>query len=372
MIIFRYLVREVLGASLAVCMVLLLIVVSARFVKYLAEAAAGSLDTAVLLQLMMYRLPTFLELIIPLALVLGILLAYGRLYLDNEMTVLYACGMSERRLIGFTLCSATIVALVVGVFSLYLGPKSAHAAEILLLEQRNRTDFETLKPMRFHKLDSGAGVSYAQSISEDNKQLRNVFMATTAIDADNNAVALLTADTGETIIDPDTGHKFLLLRNGRRYLGKPGDANYRIVEFSTWSQQLPEPDFDAIKPKKPTDGLSTTQLLNMQTSAASAALQWRISLPVLVIIVALLAVPLSRTEPRMGRYSRLLPAMLLYFFYVVSVYYARGSLEEGTAPHPAILWFIHLGFFCFAVLLWQWKAIFRRRNRFSDTAAVTA
>lgn len=337
-------------------MVLLLIVVSARFIKYLAKAAAGGLDAGVLLQLLIYRLPGFLELIIPLAFFLGVLLAYGRLYMDSEMTVLSACGMSEKQLIIYTQVAAVVVALCVAMFSLFLGPKGANASETLLAEQSARTEFETLKPMRFHELSENAGVTYAESISEDRKQLRKVFMATTS-ETGKDQVSIITADTGETVIDPETGRKFLLLRNGRRYTGQPGEVDYQIVEFSTWSQALPEPDYEEIKVKNPIDGLSTTALYNNPTQENMAALQWRFSIPVLVLVVGLLAVPMSKTEPRKGRYSRLFPAIIMYFSYLVAIYTARGRLEEGSAPHAAILWFVHFGFLLLALLLLKWKSL---------------
>lgn len=356
MIIFRYLLREVLSTTFAVSMVLLLIVISARFIKYLSKAASGGLDAGVLLQLMLYRLPGFLELIIPLGFFLGVLLAYGRLYIDSEMTVLSACGMSDKQLIGYTQVSAVMVALVVALFSLYLGPKGADASQAVLAEQSARTEFETLKPMRFHELSENAGVTYAESISEDRKQLRGVFMAT-ASETGHDQVSILTAETGETVIDSETGRKFLLLRNGRRYTGQPGEVDYQVVEFSTWSQSLPEPDYDEIKVKNPIDGLSTLELYNNPSQENSAALQWRLSIPVLVLVVGLLAVPMSKTEPRKGRYSRLFPAVLLYFFYLVAVYAARGRLEEGNAPHEAILWIVHFIFFLLAIFLLSWRSL---------------
>ena len=201
MIIFRYLAREVLMSMLAVSLILLLIIISARFVTYLAEAAAGELDGGVLLTLMTYRLPAYLELILPLGLFLGILMAYGRLYLESEMTVLHACGLSQGKLIGFTMVSTFVVACVVGVFSLYLGPEGVRASEKLLAEQRNRTDFETLKPARFHELDGGSGISYAESISDDKQKLQKVFMAKLAPDSVDDDLTVLTAESGETVVD---------------------------------------------------------------------------------------------------------------------------------------------------------------------------
>jgi len=290
LIIFRYLAREVLSSMLAVSLVLLMIILSARFVNYLAEAATGKLDAGVLVTLLVLRLPAYLELILPLGLFIGILFAYGRLYLDSEMTVLSACGMSDGRLVSYTMASSFVVALLVGVFSLYLGPEGVRASESLLAEQRNRTDFETLKPARFHSLEKGAGTTYAASISDDKKQLRDVFMARVApyIDdeagAPNNDVAVLTAKSGETVIEASTGRKFLLLKDGRRYIGNPGEQNYRVVEFESYSQILPQPDY-SIKQKRLTDGLTTQKLFQAKSPEAKAALQWRFSMPVLVLVV---------------------------------------------------------------------------------------
>lgn len=366
MIIFRYLAREVIFTMIAASFVILLITLSTRFVGYLADAAAGDLDGAVLLTLMAYRLPAYLELILPLGLFLGILMAYGRLYIDSEMTVLYACGMSQTRLVMYTLAAASMVALTVGFFSLYLSPKGVSATEGLLAEQRARTDFEQLKPMRFHHQNGGAGISYAESISEDKQQLQKVFMATSST-GPQNLPTVLTAESGETIIDPDTSLKYLLLKNGRRYEGTPGTADYEVVNFETYSQILPKPDFSEVRSKNRTDAISTVDLLNDNSPQAQAALQWRISLPFLVLVVALMAVPLSYTRPRGGRYGKMLPSILLYVVYLVCVNAARGAIEEGKAPFVGLLWAVHAAFFILALVMLggkaMWRKLFARRSR---------
>ena len=122
MIVFRYLSREVLQTLAAVSGVLLLIIMSGRFIKYLAQAAAGQLDSGVLLMIMAYRLPGFMVLILPLGMFLGILLAYGRLYLDSEMTVLSATGISDRKIIGYTQGPALLIMLIVGLLSFWIAP----------------------------------------------------------------------------------------------------------------------------------------------------------------------------------------------------------------------------------------------------------
>ena len=95
MIIYHYLSKQLFRATASVTAILLMIFVGGRFIKYMAEAAQGRLAGEVLLLIMAYRLPSFLELILPLGIFVGILLAYGRLYLDSEMTVLSASGVSH-------------------------------------------------------------------------------------------------------------------------------------------------------------------------------------------------------------------------------------------------------------------------------------
>lgn len=344
---------------LAASLIILLITLSTRFVGYLADAAAGELDGGVLLTLMAYRLPAYFELILPLGLFLGILMAYGRLYIDSEMTVLHACGMSQTRLVLYTVYTALIVAVIVGFFSLYLSPKGVSATENLLAEQRSRTDFETLKPMRFHQQNGGQSVSYAESISDDKEQLQRVFMATSSTSSSVNKEVpiVLTAASGETIVDSETGIKYLYLKNGRRYQGVPGSAMYEVVSFDTYSQILPKPDFSQVRSKNKTDAVSTHDLLSDNSPQAKAALQWRLSLPFLVLVVALLAVPLSYTKPRGGRYGKMLPSVLLYVVYLVCVNAARGAIEEETAPVAGLLWWVHGGFFILAILMLTGKTV---------------
>jgi len=116
LIVFRYLTRQILVNMLAVTGVLLLVLMSGRFIKYLAQAASGGIAAGVLFPLMAYRIPGFLELILPLALFIGILLAYGRMYLESEMVVLHACGVSERQIIAQTMGAGLLMTVIVTAF----------------------------------------------------------------------------------------------------------------------------------------------------------------------------------------------------------------------------------------------------------------
>ena len=165
-IIFRYISTAILATTAAVTVVLMLVIMSGRFVKYLAEAAAGQLDANILFAVIAYRIPGFLELILPLAFFLAILLAYGRMYVDNEMTVLYACGLDPNRLMAFTMIIALGVAGVVAWLSLVVSPSGLANAEALLAAQKLRGEFESLESGKFYGLRGGRGVTYSEHVGE--------------------------------------------------------------------------------------------------------------------------------------------------------------------------------------------------------------
>src|SRR5690606_22474666 len=183
----------------AVSAVLLVIIMSGRFIKYLAQAAQGMLDPGVLLLIMGFRLPGFLQLILPLGLFLGILLAYGRLYLDSEMTVLSATGMSQRRLLLYSLAPAALVALLVGWLSLGLAPQGIAEVDRILNQQDSLTEFDTLVPGRFQTLRDGSRVTYTRDLSDDRSELAGVFISETNASAGSGksrGLSVLVAESG--------------------------------------------------------------------------------------------------------------------------------------------------------------------------------
>lgn len=370
MIVFRYLSREVLTTLSAVSAVLLVIIMSGRFIKYLAQAASGALDPGVLFLIMGYRLPGFLQLILPLGLFLGILLAYGRLYLESEMTVLSATGMSQQRLLGMTLVPATIVALVVAWLSFSLAPLGATQVAMLINKQDAMTEFDTLEPGRFQTLRDGTRVTYTEQMTDDRSDLRGVFISEKRLPAEQKkegGITVLVAEKGRQEVRPD-GSRYLILDNGYRYDGNPGEANYRVIKYDTYGALLPKPDIsDEITDR---DAISTRELVTGErTPRNRAELQWRISLPILVFVVTLMAVPLARVNPRQGRFLKLLPAILLYMAYLTILIAARGALEKGKLPMALGMWWVHLIFLAIGLALLYWEPL--RLNLASRRAEVT-
>ena len=365
--ILRYLTRDVMTHMVAVSFVLLVIIFSGRFVKYLAEAAVGDLAGDILLPVMMYRLPGFLELILPLGLFIGILMAYGRLYVESEMVVLTSCGVSPERLAGYTLVPAVLVAVVVAILSLLITPLGAARSTALLDDPASSQGLNSLAAGRFQTRRGSGLVSYAESVDEAGV-MYNVFLSQQSGDNDADAVLTVTvAEEGEVVFDNGTGARYLELRNGYRYRGRPGGLEYEVIGFERFGELIPEPE-GGIRTPAPVDGRSTAELWNSEAVEDRAALAWRLSIPLMVPIVAIMALCLSKTDHRRGRYVKMAPAFLIYLSYLMLLANARTRMEDGDGGIASNMWVIHAVFALIAAGLlygrpWLDRLHYRRLRR---------
>lgn len=359
LIIFRYLSRDLLITSLAVTAILLTIFLSGKFSDYLDDAAQGKLAVDVLFTIIAYRMPDLLELILPLGFYLAILLAYGRMYIESEMVVLSATGMSQWQLVRITLVPAALVALVVAAFSFWLSPLGAQLTGQVLAEQRNRSEFESLQEGRFQAIGQGRIMTYVEQVSDDNKRLEQVFVAQQ--DGQTNSTIVI-AETGAQAYIADYGQRYLVLHNGYLYEGHPGTSEFKITKFDEWGRYLP-PTTSEAEFESEADGKTTAQLLAANDLESEAELQWRISMPLMVFITTLLAVPLSKTNPRQGRYLKMLPAILIYIFYLAFLINARGAIAEGDLPAWLGVWVVHIPFFIIALLMLNWQALLQSHKK---------
>lgn len=367
MIIFRYLTREILISTFAVCFALLLIFLSVRFANLLAEATAGKYAVSVLFEMIGYRMPSFLQIILPLGFYIAVLLAYGRLYMESEMVVLFACGMSQRQLLAITLVSAVLVAFLVALFSFWLGPAGTRQYAKILDEQRNRSEFDVLNAGRFQAIAGGQTITYVQEITNNHKYLNDVFIARDG--ASKTSPTVLLARHGEQLEHSEYGQRYLVMNDGYQYEGQPGTADFRITHFSSYGQYMPPVVLSGDYTNE-SDAKSTTELLSSNDRVLRTALQWRLALPVMVFVVAFLAVPFSKTNPRQGRYLKMLPAILVFVFYFVFLASVRGLMEQGRWPIFPGFWAVHGIFAALGWLLFNWDRLtLSQRRRAQENVA---
>ena len=335
MIISRYLTRQILQVTAATTFILLAVVVLGRFLKYLAQASQGEIDPGVLFLLMSYRIPEFIQLILPLALLLSILLAYGRMYADNEMTVLSACGLSTRRLLGITLVASSVIAFTVGVFSFKLTPWGLVNTASLLEAQKELNEFDVMVPGLFQNISRGARTTYTEAIVED--EMQNVFMH-------ESATGRVTVADSAVPVEDEEG-RIVLFSNGSVAEQEESSSGYVLTSFAEMGVRIPERDI-SIDITVEEKAMPTFSLWETGEAAHLAELQWRISLVLLIPILTLMAIPLSRVSPRQGRFAKLVPAVFLYILYFGLLLVSRDLTAAGELPPVLGLWWVH-GLFVF-------------------------
>ncbi len=359
MILFRYLSTQILQAMSAVTLILLVVSFTSRFLQYLADAVAGQMTTDILLLLMLSRLPEFLLVIIPLAFFLAVLLSYGRMYADNEMTVLSACGFSQRRLTGITMSCAALVAALVAILSLFLSPYGLQSTTRLQQMQQELTELDLIVPGQFQAFNRGRRTTYAESITDTDigRQLNNTFVALReSPEAGGQAgLRIMVSETARPELDEDSGRRYMVLENGYYYDGLPGAADYQVTEFEAQGILLPEQI--SFTPVLEEQAMPTMTLVGSAEPARQAELQWRLSVILMIPVLALISVPLSRVGPRQGRFSKLVPATLLYAVYFLLLELVRERVGSGELAAWPGMWTVHAVFLVLALLLLRPPAI---------------
>lgn len=353
MLIFRYLAKEVFVTLASLTGILLLIFMSNQFVRYLNRAASGQFPLIFIMKLMMLEMPNLMGLLLPLGFYMALMLAYGRLYAESEMTVLNACGYGPASLLRQSLFMASVVALFVLSIMLWLSPHIATERTKLLRASGVQTLIQTLVPGQFRAISNGREVFYVESKSRDKNIAENVFLARLNTKEGKSQWDVLWAEKAYIQTDPTTQEDYAILEKGKAYQGQPGKADYQIAEFGRYQARLPHP-FTNVKDDVRTAFTSTLWPLNNPNHAKAAELQWRFSIPLMVLILTLIGVPLSRVNPRSGKFAKLFPAVLIFIIYANFMFVSRNWVATGKIPTWLGMWWLHILFACLGgVLIWR-------------------
>ena len=335
---------------LAVLGVLLLIFFSTRFVRILADVAAGVLPGDLVFTLMGLQSLKSLSLILPIALFFAVLLAFGRMYRDHEMVAFGTCGMGQTSLARIVMFVAPVIAVLVAVSALYLSPWAARTASELEHNAQQGSELSGIAAGQFRESRDGNFIMYVESIDDDRRTMRNVFVHSRGSDKQT----VLFSETGHRYVDKETGDEFMVMQDGYRYEGEPGQVNYRVVKFGTHAVRVESSETaDARLSRKE---LSTADLWNSNNPRYIAELQRRIVLPLSTLALALIAVPLSRSKPREGRYARLFSAVLIYIIYNNVLGAAQGWVAAGKISPVIGMWWVPLLLLVYGALLAAWQS----------------
>jgi lipopolysaccharide export system permease protein len=346
-IIFRYLLKEVAKTQLAVFFVLMTIFISQKFVRVLGDASEGSIPGQLVMTFIALKIPDLAGFILPLSLFLGVLLAYGRIYADSEMTVLHACGVSEWYVVRVTLVLAIVTAILTGIFTLYLAPLASEYQYKVKEELAADSGLSALVSGRFQQTGNQDAVVFIHDKDRETNSFNKVFVAQLPkgdnVDASIINSSLVYAKTGK-VFEDDTGSQQLVLGDGIRYHRDIETKEFQSVAFNKYYIQIKDQEVEHQHRKL--SAISTFELYdNMPPeleSAYRATIQWRIAFPLACIILIFIAVPLSVVNPRQGKFAKMLPALMLFLGYLLLLTSMRSAIEKNAIPSIVGLWPIHI------------------------------
>ncbi len=333
-LVARYVLRETFGAWLVVTLVLFVILMTNQFAEILDDAAADQLPRDAVFGVLGLTSLRYITMLTPIGLFLGIMLALARLNRDSEMAALAACGIGPLRLLGPISLLTGVLAVALAWLSLFRTPDATREIEDIKARAAEELELGVLQAGQFTTPGSGDTVIYAEEVVDT--EIRDVFVEHEDEEA---GVVVILAERGQRVQDPEDGEVSFVFFNGTRYEGNPGARDFRIVEFA--EHGVPMDREDEEEAEIPVEIKPSTELFGSADPYDQAELQSRISAPLSLFALMLLAVPLSRSRPREGRYARVGVGLMVYITYANMLAIARVWVEREQVPTWVGIWWVH-------------------------------
>lgn len=332
-VIDRMIASDILKTLGIVLFVLVLIIVTRRFLRILSKAIEGEISNETIFTVLGLKVIGSVSILLPSAVFLSILMVLGRMYRDNEMTILATSGIGSFRIIRAVLVLVVPLSVLTALFSMEVLPWSIKKTqEIMAMEERS-ADIRGISAGKFNEYSRGDLVFYVEEFTA-NKKMRNVFVQ----NRQHGKLGIITSETGYIKQDP-SGDRYIVLENGNRYEGQPGMADYSVSTFVEYGVRVDEKVSVVTTPREATP---TGILLYSPLPKDQAELQKRISIPLGTLILSLLAVPLARIAPRGGIYGNFLTALLIYIAYENLLRVSQVWIIQELVPPWIGIWWVYL------------------------------
>ena len=346
------------------------ILVTWTLISILGKAAGGRVASGDVVALIMFAMLNYLPTVLTLTSFISVLMVVTRSYRDSEMVVWFASGLSLVRWIRPVLTFGLPLVILVGTLSLFVTPWAKMKSTEFIQRFEKREDLKKVSPGQFKESSSSNRVFFVESVSGESTVVKNVFVNT----VDGKTSTVVVAKEG--VIEGDgKGGQYLVLKNGRRYQGTPGQADFQSMEFERYSMRVAT-KVAVTAGTMPPNAMSTQTLIEKPTTFTRGELLGRISAPITCFILILLAIPLGFVNPRAGSAANLIVALLIFITYTNLVSLVQASVAKGKIDFMVGWWPLHLvvGLWVLAMFAWRlnvnhryhpkvmWAA-FKRRHR---------
>ncbi len=344
----RALVREFASMGFMIFTILLVIVVLSQLIRLLGDAVSGVLAEEGVMTLMGFAALNYLPVLFSLSLFLSVLLTLTRSYRDSEMVVWFCSGIGLTRWIRPVMWYVLPVVVVIALLSLVLSPWARSNAEEFKHRLNSRDDISAATPGVFRESGRGDYVYFIENVNVGTSRIGNIFVQS----IQNGKMGTVVAKEGLQQTMPN-GERFLVLLNGTRYEGAPGQRDYKIVQFERYAMRIET--VEARRDISPLQSWSTLKLLQNPSPLTIAELEWRLGMPLGALLLALLAIPLSFVNPRAGRSLNFIVALVIYTIYNNATSIVNASVGQGKIGAAAGFLGVHI------LLLAAVAALFYRR-----------
>jgi lipopolysaccharide export system permease protein len=344
MIFHRALLREFAGLAGAVFMTLFAIALTTRLIRLLGQAAGGKIPTDAVVAFLGFFSLGALPVLLSLTMFISVLLTLTRGWRDSEMVIWFGSGLSLAAWLKPVMLFALPQIAVISALSLFISPWAAQMSEQYRTKVDARDDVSRVSPGVFGETSSKERVFFVESISGDSSVVQNVFVS--SVHQQKSGVSM--SRSGKTETAPN-GDRFIVLEDGRRYEGAPGDDEYRVMEFERYAARIET--VEGSEPQLTHKNLTTWALIQDPSDTNLGELLWRVGIPISAAVLALLAIPMSFVNPRAGRSLNLLFALFTYIVYSNLLSVSQARVAQGRMDFDVGWWLVHAGMIALLVFM---------------------
>ena len=351
MLFKRSLLQELVSSAIGAFVILVGIVIAQRVAYYIGVAASGTLASDAINTLLGFSLIRFLPMLLSLTIFLSVLLTLSRCYRDSEMVIWFSSGLSISNWIRPVLMFALPVIAVIALLSLFVTPWAVHKGSDFRNQLKSRDELASISPGVFKESRGAERVYFVESFDEQGNIVKNIFVQS----VQHQRLGIVVANQGSRDTTAN-GDSFLVMKNGRRYEGKPNTPEFSTTEFERYAIRIEAAEVKQEPPS--TQSKASIELLKNRNAVSNAELQWRLAMPISAFVLVLLAIPLSFVEPRSGRSVNLMMALMIYVIYnnllnIMQAWLAQGKLSPLIGLWPVHLFFLSLTAYLFYRRLFQ-------------------
>ncbi len=342
-ILGQYLRKETTIAFFAILMVLFMFAVGTSFAGVLRTIARGALPASMLYIELGLRSIEVMKLLLPLSLYLAILSKLAHMYRNQEIIMFHSLGLSSKQLLKMYYPQMAFFFVLLLLLSTFIVPWVSRTSEQLTLEASKDISLMGLKEGVFQELSGSGSVIYVRKINTQDNRLENIFINVKDVDREDT----LTAEYAYQYQDEKTKQRYISLYNGFRNEGVPGSKKYNLMRFERNDIKLPKLKGDSVDVGE--KGKSFSELLASDRPIDKAQIHERISSAIVIIVLTLLAVSISKTSPRDGKYGSLILGLLIYIVYLNLLAIAFSLITQEKVPSWVGAWWVHIIFIAYAL-----------------------